>query len=251
MEGPVIIGEKFTHTLDQLSANHQAFHNWGVAGVPSGHDWDAVLQDTEILPLAAARSKMTELVEGRVYYDINSGILDPRCGYKPVAFNDFDTSPNVGPTDLTFSVTAGSQFIFDNEAQLHAGNYRIKPDPSIVTYDIIHLALKVMIDIWLPDWASAPIHGWNMAAGALPPAYEALWDNPLLVPWMAYLSAPFATGLQLPPEIQTEHLEDGGLIMIATTDRLDPTDVEHMRRAKIIIDVLTARLPPSLYKITF
>jgi hypothetical protein len=251
VESPLVIGDKFAQTLDRLSAGHPIFHNWGVADIPSGHDWEAIERDTEILSLADARDQMTDLVEGHVYYDDDIEAPDPRGGYQPIAFNDFDKSTDVGPTDLTLSLTAGSEFAFANQVELDAGNYQTKPDPTIVTYDIFRLALNVLVETWRPDWASAPIHGWNNAAGSLPPAYEALWDKPLLVPWMAYLSTPFAAGLQPPAEIHAERLEDGGLIMVATKDRLDPTNAEHMRRAKLIIDILEARLPPSLYKVTF
>jgi hypothetical protein len=50
-----------------------------------------------------------------------------------------------------------------------------------------------------------------------------------------------------PPEIVTERTADGGLLMIATEDRLDPTDPEHLRRARIIAETMIARTgyPPS------
>lgn len=82
----------------------------------------------------------------------------------------------------------------------------------------------------------------------MPPAYGALYSQPLLVPWMAYLPGPLADDLQAPADIRVERLDDGGLIMIATTDRLDPTNADHMRRAKLLADVLTERLPASYYK---
>ncbi len=36
--------------------------------------------------------------------------------------------------------------------------------------------------------------------------------------------------------------------MIATTDRLDPTEADHMRRAKLLADILTERFPASYHK---
>jgi hypothetical protein len=61
------------------------------------------------------------------------------------------------------------------------------------------------------------------------------------IPWIAYLSAPLATGLGLPPEIQTEGISDGGLLMIAAEERLDPDLPEHARRARILAETLIAR----------
>jgi hypothetical protein len=47
------------------------------------------------------------------------------------------------------------------------------------------------------------------------------------IPWIFYLSAPFAAGLKVASEIQTERTPDGGLLMIAAEDRLDPTNPAH------------------------
>jgi hypothetical protein len=65
------------------------------------------------------------------------------------------------------------------------------------------------------------------------------------IPWIAYLSAPLATGLGLPPEIQTEGISDGGLLMIAAEERLDPDLPEHARRARILAETLIARTATS------
>jgi hypothetical protein len=51
------------------------------------------------------------------------------------------------------------------------------------------------------------------------------------IPWIAYLSAERADGLTLAREILTERTPDGGLLMNATTERLDPMNPEHLRRA--------------------
>jgi hypothetical protein len=61
------------------------------------------------------------------------------------------------------------------------------------------------------------------------------------IAWMAYLSTPLASDLILPPEIQTERLPDGGLLMIATEERLDPTNPEHVRRARTLAETLIER----------
>jgi len=61
------------------------------------------------------------------------------------------------------------------------------------------------------------------------------------VPWFAYLSAPLAAGLDLPAEILTERTSDGGLLMIAAEERLDPANPEHLHRARILAETLIAR----------
>jgi hypothetical protein len=41
-------------------------------------------------------------------------------------------------------------------------------------------------------------------------------------------------------EILTERMPDGGLLMSATTDRLDPMNPEHVRGARILAETLIA-----------
>jgi hypothetical protein len=60
------------------------------------------------------------------------------------------------------------------------------------------------------------------------------------ISWLAYLSAPLAAGLKLPGEILTERTPDGGLLMIAAEERLDPTNPEHLRRSRILAETMIA-----------
>jgi hypothetical protein len=79
------------------------------------------------------------------------------------------------------------------------------------------------------------------------PGEPAFPDTDFHVPWMAYLSAPIAARLELPPEIVTEHTPDGGLLMIATEERLDPENPEHRRRARLLGETMTERTGYSTY----
>jgi hypothetical protein len=65
------------------------------------------------------------------------------------------------------------------------------------------------------------------------------------IPWIAYLSAEHAAGVTLTRDILSERTPDGGLLMSATTDRLDPDNPEHVRRARIIAEVMIARFDES------
>ena len=58
------------------------------------------------------------------------------------------------------------------------------------------------------------------------------------IPWIAYLSAPLAAGVKLSPEILPERTPDGGLLMTATKERLDPSNPEHARRARMLAETL-------------
>jgi hypothetical protein len=61
------------------------------------------------------------------------------------------------------------------------------------------------------------------------------------IPWIAYLSAPLASGVQLPAEIQSERTPDEGLLMTATEQRLDPANRAHLRRARVLADTMVRR----------
>jgi hypothetical protein len=62
------------------------------------------------------------------------------------------------------------------------------------------------------------------------------------IPWIAYVAAEYAAGVALPRDILAERTPDGGLLMSATTQRLDPDNPEHVRRARIIAEVMIARV---------
>lgn len=61
------------------------------------------------------------------------------------------------------------------------------------------------------------------------------------IPWIVYLSAERAAGVALAREVLTERTHDGGLLVSATTERLDPTNPEHVRRARILAEIMIAR----------
>ncbi len=49
----------------------------------------------------------------------------------------------------------------------------------------------------------------------------------------------------VPPEIVTERTPDGGLLMSAVEERLDPTNPEHLRRARILAETMVSRTGES------
>lgn len=65
-------------------------------------------------------------------------------------------------------------------------------------------------------------------------------SSPFHIPWIGYLSSALSASVKLTPEIATERTPDGGLLLIATEDRLDPDNPEHLRRARIIAETMIA-----------
>ena len=140
---------------------------------------------------------------------------------------------------------------------LRAGDEMVPPDPMIVTYSLFRAVLLAINAIWLQTWACAqafrsvnikvPLANSPSGQGyVLKPAPMVLSDTAFPesifhIPWFAYLSAPLCADLILPSQIQTERTSDGGLLMIATEEWLDPELPEHVRRARILAETLIAR----------
>ncbi len=82
--------------------------------------------------------------------------------------------------------------------------------------------------------------GYRLEDAPMIPTDPTFPESIFHIPWFAYLSAPLASGVKLLPEIQTEHTVDGGLLMIATQERLDPDIPEHARRARILAETMLA-----------
>ena len=61
------------------------------------------------------------------------------------------------------------------------------------------------------------------------------------IPWIGYLSPELAAGLKVTPEILTEQTSDGGLLMSVTTERFDPANLKHLRRARALAEVMIER----------
>jgi hypothetical protein len=135
-------------------------------------------------------------------------------------------------------VTGGVE---NGSATLRPGGFKEAPDLAIGTYPRFRATLQAINSFWPPVWACA--HAFKMYYHKPPLAA----GSPLFpysrfhIPWIAYLSAPLVGGVQMPPEIKSERMPDGGLLMSATEERLDPTNPEHLRRARILAETMISR----------
>jgi hypothetical protein len=115
------------------------------------------------------------------------------------------------------------------------------PDPALVTFPLFKAALLAINTNWPPCWACAYAYRMGFDKSPLFPGAELFPFSVFHIPWLGYLSSPLASGLEPPPEILTERTPDGGLLMSATEERLDPTVPEHWRRARMIAEIMIAR----------
>lgn len=240
-EKPAVTGEKFLKTLDSLSAICPIFSGWQLL-----RNWNIAEDERpRRLPLANARNRIVAIVQSGIDHD-DFGTPIPIYGYSVVA-----TAGARGPGRVTFTVRTGAQSF-----ELSFGEHNIASDLSIVDYSLFKSALLAVSAMCDAQWSCAqafrndvievPItFGRGVEAFRIDGAIQVLLDptfprSIFHIPWIAYLSAQRAAGVALAPEILTERTVDGGLLMSATTDRLDPANPEHARRARLLAETMIA-----------
>lgn len=211
------LGSKFLATLDALTQiDPNIFPDWEVCDLPAMKKY----------PLAAVRSRIAEIIVGNNVIPEEFDDPDGEQGFTAVA----DTTIKA-PRRMTF--WADQDEIHDSTLWLNAGDVTAPPDPTIVTYPLFRGALLAINAIWQQPWACAqafrsrtaeiPTKGGGYELTSLPmiPGEPTFPESIFHIPWFAYLSAPLAADVTL-PELQIERLADGGALLVATEQRLDP-----------------------------
>ena len=232
---PNWLGSRFLATLDALSRiDSTIFPDWEVGDLPAMKGYS----------LEVARSRIAEIIDHNVSLD-ELGHPEPESGYTAVAH----TMISARSHRMTLDVCTWLGVVW-----LKAGDEMVAPDPAIVTYPLFRAALLAINAIWQQPWACAQAFrsryakvptgtrgGYRLKNLPMIPTEPTFPQSIFHIPWLAYLSAPLAAGVKLSPEIQTETTIDGGLLMIATAERLDPDIPEHLRRARILAETMIAR----------
>ena len=240
-EQPAVIGAKFLETLDVLTGVDALFTDWQFTGA-----WQIPEERRlEFVPLAATRKRIVEIVESGVYID-DFNEPCPEYGYSVHA-----VAGARGPRRVSLSASTDLQSV-----ALSFGEHNLASDLSIVKYAMFKAALLAISAAWDAQWActqafrndvvKVPINfgsgvpAFRIDSAAQVPLDPTFPKSIFHVPWIIYLSAQRAVDLKPTPEILTERTPDGGLLMSATTDRLDPTNPDHVRRARILAETLIA-----------
>ncbi len=216
---PEWLGSKFLATLDTLTQiDSNIFPDWEVGDLPAMKGY----------PLAAARSRIAEIIEHNGSFD-ELGYPEPERDDTAVAH----TTINARSHQMMVWVGQG-------DVWLRAGDVMVAPDPAIVTYPLFRAALSAINAIWQQQWACVqafrvdydrvPLH---LGAALFP-------YSRFHIPWIAYLGPSLIKETVPAPDIKTERTPDGGLLMIATEDRLDPTNPENLRAARVIAETMIA-----------
>ena len=195
-------------------------------------------------PLAAARQRIAEIISHNVVHG-DLGRPEPAAGYTAAAHT------TVGARSRRMRFYARTWL---GDVWLDAGDEMVAPDPAIVTYQLFRAALLAINAIWQQRWGCVQAFrsrtakvphgtggGYTLKRLPMIPTEPTFPESIFHIPWLAYLSPPLTAGVKLPPEIQTETTIEGGLLMIATEERLDPDIPEHVRRARILAETLIAQ----------
>jgi hypothetical protein len=254
VEAPSVIGAKYANTLDALSAINPIFSDWILSDFPNPSFGDAITDclNVKFVPLDVARPRITQIVENSVVLD-DARQPNPTEGYTGIArAGEFD-----GSRAAHMRLKAGGRD--GGSGDLKFGKSLEATDPTVVTYPMYKAALLAINGVWRPRWACAfafrvdtiSVPGAEVAPGVVGTRIDMAAAVPLdptfpysifHIPWIVYLSAQDANTVTLPRDILTERTPDGGLLMSATTDRLDPMNFDHARRARMIADLMIARL---------
>jgi hypothetical protein len=211
----------------------------------------ADFSNIKFVPLSVARLRIKEIIENYVVLD-DAREPSPDEGYNGIVVGGELDSPR----EVHVSLKAGGRD--RGGMDLEFGRRGEPPDLTTVTYPLYKAALLSINAIWRPRWVCAyafrsgtiSVPGAEIAPGLVATRIDSVARVPLdptfpysvfHIPWIAYLSAKHAAGVALPGDIVTERTPDGGLLMSAATDRLDPTNPEHVRRARILAEVMIAR----------
>jgi len=232
-EAPSALGARFIDTLDALSRiDPVLFANWQLT------DFQAMAQ----VPLEEARMRMASLVESNVSQGSDRS-PDPESGYCPIArAGEFRH-----PASVMFKADAGGKYT--NETVLQLAEYEVAPDLAVVRYPLFRAALLVINANWQPAWACAYAFRLGYNQKPLHPGAALFPYSIFHIPWIGYLSPPLAAGLQVAPELSSERTPDGGILITATDERLDPANPEHLRDARVIAEIMmacTGEKPTSL-----
>lgn len=225
IESADVVGSKFLQTLEALERIEPSFTDWESSDQLDGSD---------AYPIATVRDRISEWVQAHPPPTEEPEPWESGVGFWVYAA--CHRGPRRGPTrQAVFHVQAGS--MFRNSNHFEVGGSLDPPDLSFVTYPLYKAALLTMIAIWPAPWACARCSIWGEDPPTVPgePAFP---YSGFQMPWIAYLNADRAAGVSVPRGVATERTPDGGLLMVATEARFDPTNADHLRPSRLVAQIM-------------
>jgi hypothetical protein len=232
------ISENALNTFEKLRAADPAYHD--LSSIRDTMDqWGEGVY--EYVPPAETPARIVDLIEEQVSRN-DFGEAEPESGYAVFATTQSsDAVPLARSMNMTIS--AGGQW--RNSLDLHAGGVMVNPDPDFVTYSAFKAGVATLAEVWPLPWAKA--YAYLQDDGEISPVIgePPLDHSGVHIHWISYLSAPFALGLVPPPELICERTPGGGMILSAVQERLDPTNRDHLRRGRLLSQLVADRVGKS------
>jgi Immunity protein 52 len=184
-----------------------------------------------LLPLAKVRERMTEVVE----YGVRRGDLDepePFGGYSIKAGN------SAGEPSYLAMIDAHGGGKVDPRVGYRSVEFRTGDNPEvippIVTCPIFKAILKVIVSAWEVGYAQA--YSEALIKHLMKRSKHS--RQSLDLAWMTYVCPEMARKVAPPHDVLVERLDNGGLLMIATEEKFDVANPEHLAAAQSIVDSL-------------
>jgi hypothetical protein len=225
---PSALGQRFLRTLDMIAQAAPEIGGWKVVDKLNY----IKLANVELLSMDDARKMIGQVLENNVA--VVDDMLDANYGYLLLGFN----TPTITTRSISWMGSVGGRF--GDRITLKAGDLDLPPDLDIVTYRLFRAALLATIAQWPSNWANAYAYRSDYDEVSPAPGIPPHPRSRYLIPWLSYLSARLSADFDPPAEILSERTPDGGLLMIATEERLDPTNPEQMRRSRMMAEIMIA-----------
>jgi hypothetical protein len=221
---PAALGEKFLAVLEAISNAAPPGGEWQLGKPP--YLRESVTREEAH---AAPADWVKENVVTEPYVD------DGDLGYMLIALRFADPTTKRLKLASTVGGSVGDDLSFE------VGEMLGSSDLDTVTYSLFRATLLAIVRHFPPVWANArlflPAYQRTSTVPGVPPHPSPSYGRP----WLSYLCAPLTEGLVSPVGVPCERTPDGGLLMIAAEDRLDPFNGDHMRRSRAIAEVMIAR----------
>ena len=230
---PDDIGKRVLQTLQRLEPLAPVMRNWAFLDRRSARG----------IPLARASSRMTALVESNVIRD-DAGEPTEVVGYRIHAYG-WEVPETWDARTVRIDFHAGSKWSSEIDFQIgdvpFPGDIPLPTDFSVVTYPVFKGALEAFAAVWPLPWALA--HAFDLETRPIDAASgNGVRRSPFEGAWIAYLSAPLADGLAVPPEIASERTPGGGLVLTALGEPVDRTKPDDMRRSRLLERIMLERV---------
>lgn len=228
-DAPEAIGRKFIETLALFERADPLLANWWTS-THNTHTYE----HGPPTAIATLQSHFGDWLEGSMVRD-DWGDPDPSEGYMLGGLNGFPPGSLLNDRQFLFVVKAGS--VCKGKSSFELRPRVTLPDPAVITYPMFKGVLLAMVAVWPAPWANAKCSIWGEKPPTLPGEPPFPYSG-YQMPWISYLSAERAASLGPLPDLITERTPDGGLLMSATTDKFDPTNLEHMRRSRHMAEIM-------------